>query len=364
MDKLIIGPISLYHLYNEEYGMDLYIFADYHKVDAKCGQNAIIIDDYIKNVINLNKNIPIDIYLETAALISGYTEKTPNLDQHLSYIQDVVKKFESCLEKIDMKSDQVLIPKKCNYNNIQVHPVDFRTDSNIHIWFYFLQCHKNRDNNKLTMDDIHPKEVLAHVRYVIQQLQNIYNQYNMENPIDLLVKLYDIGHLMENEYSLVNPTIKKSIHQYLDKSAEKLIPGGVQKLLNGLKEFEDNYGKIPIGNLADSLYPYIEAETWILDYYAFAKIFAEIQVKRLKFRAMNIVYYAGFYHVQSLLGLLKKLNFSIVEKIENKNQCLDVSKVKQPFWKNNPDRCMAILQDGSRCENDAQHSYCNIHKIL
>jgi hypothetical protein len=310
MTHYLAGPMALHHCCNPHYDLNIYLFGDVHELSAHCGKSSTSIDNFIDLVIRHHPNLHIDIFLESSVLIDGFIDKTPNLDKKLSYIQNVVRKLENCIYPI---SNTFNNNHHCKYSNIRIHPIDFRPQNDIPIWHYFVSCYKNKDIGESSFD-------------IINETQSVHNHLlefmydngisSSINPVKLLVKFYDIDNIMESQYETINSKIKRRIDRYLDKMISKLIPGGTISLLKGLKKFAKHYSdpNIPLDTLAKFLVPYIEAETWIIDYYTWARLFGS------KYDASyidgtfdypkNVIYYAGNYHTESTLNLLKYLKFA------------------------------------------------------
>ena len=342
---LISGPVGLYHYYSPDHGIDIYLFSDHHGVrnnpKANCNGPSISIEDFIINVLKINQDKQIQVFLETTVLISGKMDKTPFLDRRLSYIQDVVRKLEVCIVPLRNTANNTGRTRnrqpQCKYSNLQIHPIDFRSDREINIWTYFITLHEGMEIKDS------PAEVVRHVEKIYRALVRLHQRYPNLNPVILLVKFYDVDGLMESTSKTVDKLLWKEIMDYLQVQINKLIPGGMEELLTGLQDFLLNYNNLAIGlhDLSSFLIPYVEAETWIVEYYTWAQIFgapsplaAQMFSREPGSAAApqkNILYYAGNYHTQSTSGLLKYLNFTLLERTRNSGQCLNIKNFKPIF---------------------------------
>jgi hypothetical protein len=374
----ITGPIGLYHYFSDDYGMDIYLFADHHALTADCkNKHSIHISDFIVDLIKEKEDRTIDLFLESAALIEGKLEQTPNLHSGRSYIQNVVLEVENCLVPLKSRNreeERETVKKggnglrqrkkisSCEYPNVLIHPFDFRWDSDIKIWEYFISLYRGKQ-----LLDSH-KEVYRHVRDILERLEDILSEGTPIGTVTLLVSLYDIDELIEEQYKHVNRVIRKKIIDYIEETVASIVPGGVEVLLEGLKRFVDEIKKKDSSKLSEKemkrlsnyLVPYIEAETWVVDYYSLARMFSVYGEE--KRRPDQILYYAGFYHVDSTRGLLRSLGFEQIEKTESKHQCLDISHFSPFLSLLNDNRCMKIRDNGFRCRNIAvDGTLCSKH---
>ncbi len=310
----VIGPVGLYHYYSEFYDLDIYLMADLHKICAKCVGDSedIWINDFIVNNIKYNKKLSIDLFLETPYLTIKGTRETPNLNKPFkSYIQKVVKSLHSCFSLYD----------SCPISNLRPHFLDFRhacNSKNRRLWYYYEQYDK--DLNPDESDEV----VLEDVKCTYYELKSCKH----DNILDAIVELYDIDNIMKSQYDVMNAKPKRLILTFLNAELERLIPGGKKGVLKGLKMFINNFYTAPKTKLADYLKDYGEADTWVLDYYMFGRLFRNYGRECCK----NAIYYAGAYHINNTIKLLEKMKFELLERSESEYQCIDIKDIEQPLF--------------------------------
>lgn len=323
----VAGPIAVYHYYHPVLRTEAYLFADKHVLEANC-PHSVPIEKFLASVISDNPQLHLDLFLESPTLIHGVVEKTPYLNDRRSYIQDVAKQFEPCNYPFD-EPPKLLHKKegKCRYPNLTIHAVDLRPDQPIDIWDIFmdmLEDHRFYDT---------PEKMAQHVAGVRSRLEDIIKKEGNEiNPLQLLVKLYDIDHIMEDQYSHVDPELRAPIMSFLNEKTWQEVPGGADAIINGLADLSNRVIEKKtrglMGQLIDDLYPYIKIETWILEYFMFARLFSSYPGRG---RPRNILYYAGYYHAQTTAELFEELGFLLDEELSTEKQCLDVTPLLPLF---------------------------------
>ena len=128
--KYIAGPVSIYHIRNEEFDKNIYLIGDIHiSTDTfKCASeinsleddsspsNTIYFPQYLKYLFEMEKTKVIDVFIEIHYLGNKIV---PQMKEGM--IENVRRQFEPCFRKI---TDKV----ECNrlYPNVRFHVMDIR----------------------------------------------------------------------------------------------------------------------------------------------------------------------------------------------------------------------------------------------
>ena len=342
----VTGPIGCYHYYHPQLQTEIYLFSDQHGTnDHHYCPHASPISTLISGIIQDHPQLHFDVVLESPVLMTGGIEQTPDLYSHRSFIQDVVIELEQCLISLSAhraSNDDRQRGRACRRPNLTVHPCDFRINRPIDLWYRLLELlgegYSQATPLELLLTD------LTSIRRQLQQIVN--NSQNTLSPLQLIAQLYGVGQVITEQYQWVERSLRVTIEEFLRSRLDHLIVGGSNEIITSLLRFEKqlsteiNKGKQAVvklswrvrEQLADELRSYIEAETWLLEYYSFARMFSTYEGRG---RPHNIIYYAGYYHTESTRDLLEWLGFEELAAVESSAQCLPLTQLHPWFPLNN-----------------------------
>ena len=308
---------------------------------------SIKIDNFIEKTIQMNKNVPIDIYLELP-----YQEKTTMpkyFESDISYIHDVKNKFYECLYK-----------KDCKYPNLRVHYNDFRSIMNKE----YIESDKIRGPTYSLIqflagdwEDILYLEKSTEI--LLEKLRNVFLKSQHDNMFDLLYSIYDIHGKITKQYNNIKNT---KIIQIIRKYYIDLYTTNNYNKKTVLKQLNDSISKINESDLYKQVYRKEEHEKIkqilinilipILDVYLVGRLFRDYkETDKYSGIAKNSMIYVGQLHIINIRNILNLLGFKYInhvgitdiedvdkmmerneiEKIVNM-QLNDISGFMQPFF--------------------------------
>ena len=344
----LLGPVSISEYYSSEYDMHIYLYGDKHMKGFHYGEiESIKIDDFIEKTIQMNKNVPIDIYLELP-----YQEKTTMpkyFESDISYIHDVKNKFYECLYK-----------KDCKYPNLRVHYNDFRSIMNKE----YIESYQIRGPTYILIqflagdwEDILYLEKSTEI--LLEKLRNVFLKSQHDNMFDLLYSIYDIHGKITKQYNNIKNT---KIIQIIRKYYIDLYTTNNYNKKTVLKQLNDSISKINESDLYKQVYRKEEHEKIkqilinilipILDVYLVGRLFRDYkETDKYSGIAKNSMIYVGQLHIINIRNILNLLGFKYInhvgitdiedvdkmmerneiEKIVNM-QLNDISGFMQPFF--------------------------------
>lgn len=325
--KSLQGPVSVYHLTSDEYPQEFYLFGDTHITTAQCppvkpkNTSAWFYMWMALNFIYLP--VSVDFYMETVYKRSGYTHTDPNLFKD-NYLSQVYKEFEDCwgVDKTE-----------CRYGGIhRFHYTDTRmiTSSNDHQpGIHILRNLISRD---LTLADM-SGSIFNALQYYYQFLRNDPRSHIIQKQIDAIGN-EDISSLLRDKFQTAVESLSEEIQGINVLEAVNISQSDVEFMMR-IKVVE-----------------VFEHEKDMMDIYLMARCFRNFHQKGQEYSwpSYNNVIYAGDEHIKTYVKFLtKELGYktqykrtvgksfypgsTTSTKGEKYYQCVDISGMKQPIFK-------------------------------
>ena len=297
------GPISITEYYSDEYGMHIYLFGDIHFKGLCSNDNIVQIDDFMEKTVQLNKNLPIDIYLEIPYIGDVLY---PQTIESKSYIHNVENKFYDCIYKKD----------KCKYPNLRVHYADFRS---LHGDDFIMRNTQRGAIYKvmvmLTKDLSNELYLFGALEQMLKKIRPVLAQSKSENMFDTMYMLYDVNGKITKQYqNIQDKSIVSTIRQYYSKIydnpdfSKSTILNMIDSIIHDIS-VDPSKSIILHGKIKNI---FIKILLPILDIYMLGRIFRTYKQKNAKYssQAKNIMLYAGQHHIVHIGNVLELLRFN------------------------------------------------------
>ena len=277
--KYILGPCSFYQ-FNVN-GKNLYMFGETHGNISRqkphsgmTKDNTIMFADFVHSLVTENPEKTYDLMFEQDRELiydSDYAKAYRNVK--IASLYDPERKDEGQSKAIEYMSaifnncSSESLRHLCQYKNLRVHNLDYR------------DSHSSDEYNRT---------------------QTLYLTYGVKNAQEFL-------------FSILNhPRIQKQIQQIKNKPLQSKL----------IKFFEDSI--LRLSSLShDDIIGHITADVMIMDMYAIPRILRDFNsVKKndaFTGTAENVIYYAGDFHIQTLLNFL--IAYANIIPIHPKIEC-------------------------------------------
>lgn len=366
--QLLQGPISLTHHISTEYNKNVYVFGEIHDITMVCldRKDSMPISQYLNQVIKGNPNIMIDIFLELPfkkytsmdILMREYDKRHPKIKEYQGELRELNTLFEACNKRLK---------DKCSYN-VRVHLTDVREDAvpeiehMSHLYNHVIDI--LYDGKLLLMKGIQ-EDLNVQFSIIDEFLHNILTNNNMPT----LQDFKDKTRIAKNLANIVDNKIRETISSYFDnklksiqlntktfedlnKLYRKYVTFLSSVTLTELQESKTNIEKFQhiwyqLHKIQDKIADYC---VLLMDYYTITRIFRSYKPKQTgeyTLPAKDIIIYVGDAHARNYREFFKYMEFQQREEVYSSKyipnvgnvsnsrevySCLDVSKIKQPFF--------------------------------
>jgi DNA-binding protein YbaB len=337
VSQFLGGPSIIVHLFSKKYLKDVYIFGESHDKDTDCSSNFVLIEDYLKRLIE-NTDVFIDLFVEIPVIKSVYEERKGFEEYRLIKILKTLKK---CVD----------IPSRSDCSLSRIHYMDIRDEEGVNITplvdvmtdiFSINRSEDKYDNMR--------NYLLNNRKILIEIIDKIYNSDNQEFVNYILKDLFKHKKINKElskikfEKSLLEEFIIQTINEKIIEVKEtrktliKYINLFVLSLLKDeeilLERVEKSYQYIVIlANILSGLLAIY------VDVYTICRMFKEFDVSNIYNQpkeAHNIIVYAGSLHSGSITEfLVSNLDFKVIESVNSTdkyNNCIDMTDIIQPLF--------------------------------
>lgn len=294
-----------------------YIFGDRHNKDQICSTSSVNIVDFFKLTFKTGQRL--DVFLETQFASETVERSDPLPDQ---YLYDIYQAFKSCL---------TLDKTNCPYPNVRFHYADVRNLSDqIHDLHHYYQelSYKVRPHMlKILQENCNPKCEQEMIDALSDTMWNLENRDLFPLDVNKIMKESKIDKQLKDikdfkirttirEFFLAKFSRYHLTWEQLDYRARIILEfQGVQRsgiLIEMLKLF-------------DNLSRYLMT---VMDFYLMARVFRDFEGQPVN----NVFIYAGERHAEIYRELLSILNFRTIAEEQSEDQCVNLTKFRQPFF--------------------------------
>ncbi len=303
----VVGPVSLTEFKTEQYGgYHIYVFGDFHASEVECQDTSAsrpLLQDFVENTINLNKDKMIDVFVESDFQEQGHEA----LEYESSYLEDFKDHFKYCL---------VRDKYQCKFKNARFHYADLRKTVKSPIRNLaqsILTAERLGDTNKMN-------EIIAQSQANYDELKNVkFDDFLLVPKINK--QFIHINHV----------ELQTKIKIFFEARFNKFLNRALQLLSNVSRNGQANDPRMPElwSNLA-------VCGALIMDMYLIMRLFRSFVTGKNPTAQYSIIY-AGNVHANTYRDLFDYLGFvKIAEETSSEKgksfQCLPLVKFKRPFF--------------------------------